>query len=89
MVQYYRDLWARGIEMLAPLTSLVGECGHTKVTKALMNEKVHWHWDEVHQKEKHSMTERPSLQEMWLWTTLTTPRKLRFTLMPHHTKWVQ
>jgi hypothetical protein len=26
MVQYYRDLWARRSEMLAPLTSLVGEC---------------------------------------------------------------
>ena len=34
MVQYYRDLWARCSKMLAPLTSLVGECGHTKVTKA-------------------------------------------------------
>ena len=29
MVQYYRDLWARRSEMLAPLTSLVGECGQT------------------------------------------------------------
>ncbi len=27
MVQYYRDLWARRNDMLAPLTSLVGECG--------------------------------------------------------------
>ena len=26
MVQYYRDLWARRSKMLAPLTSLVGEC---------------------------------------------------------------
>ena len=34
MVQYYRDLWARRSEMLAPLTSLVGECGQTKTTKA-------------------------------------------------------
>jgi len=34
MVQYYRDLWARCSEMLVPLTSLVGECGHTKVTRA-------------------------------------------------------
>jgi hypothetical protein len=30
MVQYYRDLWARRSNMLAPLTSLVGECGQTK-----------------------------------------------------------
>ncbi len=27
MMQYYRDLWARQRKMLAPLTSLVGECG--------------------------------------------------------------
>ena len=26
MVQYYRDLWAKRRNMLAPLTSLVGEC---------------------------------------------------------------
>ena len=36
--------------MLAPLTLLVGECGHTKVTRALKTRKVPWHWDAVHQK---------------------------------------
>ncbi len=36
--------------MLAPLTSLVGECGCTKVAKALKTKKVPWHQDEVHQK---------------------------------------
>ncbi len=36
MVQYYRDLWARWSDMLAPLTSLI--------------EKVPWHWDKVHQR---------------------------------------
>ena len=36
--------------MLAPLTSLVGEYGHTKVTRALKTRKVPWHWDELHQK---------------------------------------
>jgi hypothetical protein len=35
--------------MLAPLTSLVGECGQTKVTRAKRTKKVPWHWDEVHQ----------------------------------------
>ena len=50
MVQYYRDLWARRSDMLAPLTSLVGECGQTKVSKAKGTKKVPWHWDKVHQK---------------------------------------
>jgi hypothetical protein len=50
MVQYYRDLWARCSRMLAPLTSLVGECGQTKVTKSKGTKKVPWYWVEVHQK---------------------------------------
>jgi hypothetical protein len=50
MVQYYRDLWARRSDMLAPLTSLVGECGQTKTTKAKGTKKVPWHLDEVHQR---------------------------------------
>ncbi len=50
MVQYYCDLWARWSDMLAPLTSLVGECGQTKTTKAKGTKKVPWHWDEVHQR---------------------------------------
>ncbi len=50
MVQYYCDLWARWSEMLASLTSLVGECGQTKTSKAEGTKKVPWHWDEVHQR---------------------------------------
>ncbi len=50
MVQYYRDLWARQIDMLAPLTSLVGDCGQTKSTKAKGTKKVLWHWNEVQQR---------------------------------------
>ena len=49
MVQYYQDLWARHSEMLAPLTLLVGECGHTKVTRAKKTQSRAWHWHEVHQ----------------------------------------
>eukprot|EP00804_Cyclotella_cryptica_P029391 CCRYP_013329-RA/>CCRYP_013329-RA protein AED:0.14 eAED:0.20 QI:0/0/0/1/0.5/0.33/3/0/844 len=49
MVQYYRDIWARRSEILAPLTNLVGECGHTKVTKANKTKKKPWHWDNIHQ----------------------------------------
>ncbi len=40
MVQYYRGLWARRSNMLAPLTSLVGECSQTKSTKAKGTKKV-------------------------------------------------
>jgi hypothetical protein len=50
MVQYYRDLWERRSKMLAPLTSLVGECGQTKVTRAKGTKKAPWHWDEIHQR---------------------------------------
>ena len=50
MVQYYRDIWARWSKMLAPLTSLVGECGHTKTSKVLKTKKKPWHCDAVHQK---------------------------------------
>ncbi len=50
MVQYYHDLWARLSNILAPLTSLVGECSQTKSTKAKGTKKVPWHWDEVHQR---------------------------------------
>ena len=50
MVKYYRDLWARCSKVLAPLTSLVGECGHTKVTRANKPKKHPWYGDMVHQK---------------------------------------
>ena len=50
MAQYYRDHWARCSKVLAPLTSLVGECGHTKVTRANKMKKRPWYWDTVHQK---------------------------------------
>jgi hypothetical protein len=33
VVQYYRDMWQKRSEMLAPLTNLVGECGETKTTQ--------------------------------------------------------
>jgi hypothetical protein len=34
VVQYYRDLWEKLSEMLAPLTNLLGECGYSKLDKA-------------------------------------------------------
>ncbi len=36
--------------MLAPLISLVGECGQTKPTRAKGTNKVPWHCDKVHQR---------------------------------------
>ncbi len=53
MLQYYRDLWARRSKLLAPFTSLVGECGQTKVIRAKGTKRVPWDWDEVHQKAFH------------------------------------
>ncbi len=50
MVQYFQHLWARCRKILASLTSLVGEYGHTKTTKQLKVQKRPWHWEEVHQK---------------------------------------
>jgi hypothetical protein len=35
--------------MLAPLSNMIGECRHTKVTKANKTKKVLQHWDKLHQ----------------------------------------
>ncbi len=50
IVQYYRDMWARCSEMLAPLTDLVGECRETKTTRMNKTKKKPWWWDPTHQK---------------------------------------
>ncbi len=49
MVQYYRDMWQKQSEMLAPLTSLVGECEKTKTTKKNKTKKKPWRWESIHQ----------------------------------------
>jgi hypothetical protein len=49
MVQYYRDMWARNSEMLAPLTDLMGECRETKTTRMNKTKKKPWQWDPIHQ----------------------------------------
>ena len=49
MVRYYIDIWAKQSEMLAPRTNLVGECGHTKITRANKTKNWQWHWDVFHQ----------------------------------------
>jgi len=53
IVQYYRDLWEKRSEMLAPLSDLVAECGTTKAQKKAGKKKIKkpaWHWDAIHQK---------------------------------------
>ncbi len=49
MVQYYRDMWQKNCDMLAPLTDLVGECGETKTTKNNKTKKKPWRWESIHQ----------------------------------------
>jgi len=45
MVQYYRGMWAKHSEMLAPVSDLVGGCGETKTTRKNKVKKKPWHWD--------------------------------------------
>jgi hypothetical protein len=80
MVQYYRDLWARWSNMLAPLTSLVGECGQTKSTKAKGTKKVPWHWDEVHQRAFNRV--KATIAKDVVWPIQIILKSLRFTQMP-------
>jgi hypothetical protein len=49
MVQYYRKMWARCSEMLAPLTDLGGECGETKTTGMNKTKNKPWRWNLIHQ----------------------------------------
>eukprot|EP00804_Cyclotella_cryptica_P028852 CCRYP_008434-RA/>CCRYP_008434-RA protein AED:0.36 eAED:0.36 QI:0/-1/0/1/-1/1/1/0/140 len=44
------EIFGKSNEVLAPITSLVGERGHTKVTRANKTKKLPWYWDTVHQK---------------------------------------
>ncbi len=42
MVKYYRDMWAKRSQMLAPQTDLVGECGKMKTTKKNKTKEKPW-----------------------------------------------
>lgn len=41
ILQHYQDHWARHDHVLAPLTTLIGECGCTKITTSQVNKQVY------------------------------------------------
>ena len=43
-------MWEKRSHIIAPLTDLVAECGHTKVTKLNKTKKKPWYWNNAHQK---------------------------------------
>ncbi len=65
MVQYYRDMWARGSEMLAPLTDLVGECGETKTTRLNKTKKKPWRRNPIHQQGFEDVKSAIAKETVW------------------------
>ncbi len=49
MVQYYRDMWARRSEMLAPSHWPSGRVQQNKDHQKNKTKKKHWRWDPIHQ----------------------------------------
>jgi len=49
MVEYYRDMWAKRSEMLAPLSDVIGEYRETKTIRKNKVKMKPWHWDSIHQ----------------------------------------
>jgi hypothetical protein len=79
IVQYYCDLWERWSKILAPFTSLVGECGQTKIKRAKGTKKAPWHWDEVHQKAFNYV--KATIASKVVLAYLDCSKSLRFTPM--------
>ena len=77
MVQYYIAIWERCSEMLAPPSGLVGECEHTKVSRA--NKTKRSHGIGILSIGKHFTLQRPLLFVMLPWPILTILRDLRYT----------
>jgi hypothetical protein len=82
MVQYYRDMWAKCSEMLAPLTDLVGKCGKTKTTKRNKTKKKPWQWDPIHQQAFDNVKAAIAKETVLAYPDLLKP--LRSTQMPPH-----
>jgi len=47
IVQFYRDIWEKRTDLLAPLTDLVAECGVSKNKKK--KKPKPWRWDDEHE----------------------------------------
>ena len=69
MVQYYRDLWSQRSHLLAPLTDLISECGHTKTTKRHGTKKKSWYWTNEHQVAFEKVKETLARQVMLAYPT--------------------
>ncbi len=67
--------------MLAPLSSLVGECGHTKVTRANKTKKHPWYWGTVHQKAFDDVKTTIAKDVVLAYPDFS--REFEITLMPH------
>jgi hypothetical protein len=66
--------------MLAPLTSLVEECGQTKSTKAKGTKHIPWHWDEVYKRAFDHIKATIAKEVVLVYPDYS--KSLRFTLMP-------
>jgi hypothetical protein len=76
MVQYYRDMWQKRSEMLAPLTDLVGECRETKTTKKNKTKKKPWQWESIHQQAFDSVKATIAKEVVLAYPDFTKPFKI-------------
>ncbi len=87
MVQYYRNMWAKCSEMLAPLTDLVlvGECGETKATKKNGTKQKPWRWESIHQQAFDNVKATITKEVVLAYPDFT--KLLRYTLTPPQHNW--
>jgi hypothetical protein len=87
MVQYYRDMWQKRSEMLAPLTNLLGEYGETKTTKKKKTKKKPWQWESIHQQDFDNINATIAKEVVLAYPD--SQSLLRYTLMPPRCNWDQ
>ncbi len=76
MAQYYRDMWSKRSEMLAPLTGLVGECGEAKATKKNGTKKKPWRWESIHQQAFNNVKATMAKEVVLAYSDFTKPFKI-------------